>query len=54
MFRIVSKKTLDIYTVYSIMNDACGYPQFLIYDRWEGCGVWKWLSAKNFEPIEEN
>ena len=52
MFRVFNKKTLDTYIVYAIRDDACGYPQFLIYDKWE-CGVWKWMSAKNFERVEE-
>lgn len=37
-----------LHEVYKIRCDKVGFPQFLIYMNHE----WKWLSAKNFTPME--
>ena len=52
MFTVVKKESADAwegFSVYAVRDDVCGYPQFLIYDD----GAWKWMSAKNFIPVEE-
>jgi len=55
MFKVIEKEAWENnewwneFTVYAIRDDVCGYPQFLIYDS-----AWKWKSAKNFIPVEEN
>ena len=54
MFKVIEKKAWrdnelwNEFTVYAVQNDRAGYPQFLIYDY-----MWKWKSAKNFIPVEE-
>lgn len=48
MFKVIEKKAWNEFTVYAVRNDSAGYPQFLIYDS-----MWKWESAKNFIPVEE-
>ena len=40
----------NAYTVYNVRDDKNGYPHFLLYIG----GQWRYISAKNFVPIEEN
>lgn len=48
MFKVRSKKTGEVYKVYSVKNDKNGYPHFLVYDyHWQE--EWSWVSAKHFE-----
>lgn len=46
-FIVTYKKDNSLCTVYDIRNDKNGFPQFLIYTE----GQWKYISAKNFTPI---
>ncbi len=49
MFRVWHKAKNRWYTVYHVVQSK-GYPHFLIWDD----GQWKYLSAKHFEPDEED
>ena len=46
--KIFCKLDNKLHEVYSIRCDKVGFPQFLIYIA----RGWKWLSAKNFTPME--
>lgn len=39
----------NVYTVYNVRDDKRGYPYFLIYVAKE----WRYISAKNFIPVNE-
>jgi hypothetical protein len=39
----------DVYRIYAIRNDKCGYPKFLI----RADKAWYWRSAKHFIPTDE-
>ena len=46
MFKVIEKETEEVYNVYDIKYDKCGYPHFVIYKK----GQWQIKSAKYFKP----
>jgi hypothetical protein len=46
MFKVIEKETEEVYNVYDIKYDKCGYPHFVIYKN----GQWQIKSAKYFKP----
>jgi|GEM_PF-6369580 len=49
MFEVYNKETLEKVKVYSVGEDSCGYPKFLIRKD----NQWIWRSAKHFITEEE-
>ena len=45
--KVVEKKTGNVYEVYDITYDNCGYPRFLLYKD----GQWIRQSAKYYVPL---
>ena len=46
MFKVIEKETEEVYNVYDIKYDKCGYPHFVVYKN----GQWQIKSAKYFKP----
>lgn len=46
MLKVIEKETEEVYNVYDIKYDKCGYPHFVVYKN----GQWQIKSAKYFKP----
>lgn len=48
MFKVIHKKSKEIYKVYDIQYDASGFPHFIVYQD----GQWLRVNAKHFKPMK--
>jgi len=50
MFKVYENRTEIYENVYAVLDDANGYPKFLIRRD----GKWIWRSAKHYIPVDES